>query len=396
MNSHIRSQSLFNMGTQRALYERPNGYVSKEFYISEHIEELKRKHNLDTIVRLDLGQNNDGCEIKVAQNFEKFILRKKTRYYIKNYPEFVCRDLRQKIAGLHGIDKDWILLSAGLDQMLIMISSTFLEMNDKVMVNTPSFFLFEEYSKRMGAVPVWLKLQEEDGFKWTDETFRQYVNILRRLNPKIVWLANPNNPTGVSIPEEMVQPIIDEAARNFSFIIIDEAYGEYIDPFNGVNSASKYLHEYHNLLVLRTFSKCYGLANLRVGYAMCNDPDIFEALKIHRPYYPITQFSYDIAAEAMEHMDYLERTRIDVVARKKFLTDSLKQVPKVKFVKSDTGIIMLKHEDYYADELIEKLEKDGIIVAKLDCYIEEKNRYVRVTLGTEKELTLLAYSLSLL
>ena len=89
-----------------------------------------------------------------------------------------------------------------------------------------------------------------------------------------------NNPTGQIISETMLKEIIDLAYSYNVFIVIDEAYGEYIDPFYGVNSTSKYLKDYSNLIVLRTFSKCYGLANLRIGYAMCNDSDIFDAMNI--------------------------------------------------------------------------------------------------------------------
>ncbi|MBN1500859.1 MAG: aminotransferase class I/II-fold pyridoxal phosphate-dependent enzyme [Spirochaetes bacterium] len=396
MNNHIRTKNFFNMGTQRALYEREDGYISKEFYISEHIESLVKKYNLNRIIRLDLGQNNDGCDISVAEKFEEFIKTHKTREYMKNYPEFVCRDLRQKIAYLHGIDKDWILLSAGLDQLINLIGSAFLELNDKVLINTPSFFLFEDYSKRMGAIPVRLKLAEVNNFRWTDLTFNSYMDILKKLSPKLIWIANPNNPTGVSIPEKYIRPIIQEASNHYCFVVFDEAYGEYIDPFMGVNSTSKYLNEFSNLIVLRTFSKAYGLANLRVSYAMLNDSDIFEALKLHRPYYPISQFSFDFAALAMDNIGYLEKMRIDIAIRKKFFLDSIRQMKKIQYIDSETSIMMIRHLDYTSDMLIERLEQDGIITSKIPGNTKIENNYIRISLGTEEELTLLAYTLSLI
>lgn len=396
MINHIRTQNLFNMGTQRALYERTRGYVSKEIYIQEHIDRIKKEYSLDRIVRLDLGQNNDGCDAGVVRNFGKLVSEDSVRGYIKNYPEVLCRTLRSRISELHGIDKDWILLSAGLDQMLIMISSAFLEINDRVIVNTPSFFLYEEYSKRMGAIPVWLKLHERDNYRWTSETLEQYVTVLKRLHPKLIWLANPNNPTGVAVPEESLKFIIEEASRHYAFIVVDEAYGEYTDPDNGVNSASKYLSKYSNLLVLRTFSKCYGLANLRVGYAMSRDPDIFEALRIHRPYYPITQFSFDLAAEAIEHLDFLEKTRKRVAERKRELYGILDEMPSVRYVPSDTGIIMMRHEDYSSDGLIGALERHGIIVAGVEGAEETAASSIRVTIGNTDEMSSFVEALSTL
>jgi histidinol-phosphate aminotransferase len=395
MKRMIKTNTFFNIGTQRALYERPDGYVSKEFYITEHISELKRKYGLETIYRLDLGQNNDGCDISVAEEFENMILTRNTRFYMKNYPEFVCRKLRNKIALIHGIDPEWIMLSAGLDQMIIMISSIFLELNDRVMINTPSFFLFEDYSKRMGGIPVTLPLKEEDGFRWTEDTFNEYLNILDKLRPKLIWLATPNNPTGIPIPDEMLERIVEEAANHYAFIVIDEAYGEYIDPFGTVRSASRFLRNYNNVIVLRTFSKGFGLANLRVAYAMLSDISILDALRLHRPYYPITQISFDYASLALDRFEYIEMVRQKNMIRKFYFLHLIRNNKKLKYIESETSVMMLRHLDYTAAEFIEHLEKQGIIVSKIPGNDNFADDYVRITLSHMDELEYFASILEL-
>lgn len=386
MINKIKTHTFFNHGTQRVLYEKEDGYVSKEFYISEHIEEIKSKYNLKNIIRLDLGQNNDGCDSIVAERVEKLFKKNNMRQYIKNYPEFVCRKIREKIANIHGIDLDWVYLSAGLDQMLNMIASSFLEYNDRILMNTPSFYLFEDYSKKMGGIPIRLPLKEEDNFRWTEETFDEYKSILDKLNPKLIWLANPNNPTGVSIPEYMLKKIIQEAANHYTFVVIDEAYGEYIDNLYEVNSASKYLKYYNNLIVLRTFSKCYGLANLRIAYAMINDEYIYRALKIHRPYYPITQFSFDSAYIALDRIEYLEAIRQKINIRKNYFRNLIKDIEDLEHIDTETSIMMMKHKKYNATTFIESLEKYGIIVARVPGDDKVSKEYIRVTLGKTSEL----------
>jgi histidinol-phosphate aminotransferase len=387
MNSkiNIKTQSFFNIGTQRALYEKVGGYISKEFYIQEYIRILKERYNLDNIYRFDLGQNNDGCTEEVAQRFKE-LSKDNIRQILKNYPEFICLNLREKIAKLHNLFPEWIQLAAGLEQMLAHIASSFLELNDRIMITSPTFYLFEEYSRRMGAVPITLHLREEDNFAWTSSTFDEYKKVLNHLNPKLIWIANPNNPSGVCTPPEMVADIVKEAADHYAFVVMDEAYGEYTDSDGSVISASTLLHEYNNLIVLRTFSKGYGLANLRVGYAMTSNDDILRALKIHRTYFPITQFSFDFAKIALDHLDYLKTVRHRVEDRKKYFLKKIKEFPHIIHMNSLTNVMMIRHIKLSANRLMDHLERHGIIVAKVPGEDPILKRYVRVTLGTKKEL----------
>ncbi|MDQ1355206.1 MAG: Aminotransferase class I/II-fold pyridoxal phosphate-dependent enzyme [Acidobacteriota bacterium] len=382
----VKTHTFFNPGTQRALYEKVGGYINKEFYIQEYIKILQAKYKLDRVYRFDLGQNNDGCAVEVEERFKELVEQKDIRQYIKNYPEFICRDLRRKIADLHQIQSDWVILSAGLDQMISMIAASFLSLNDRIMVTSPSFFLFEEYSIRRGAIPIYLQLNEEDGFNWTDDIYYEYRQVLRKLRPKLIWIANPNNPTGASIPGHFLKRIIEAAVNHYAFVILDEAYGEYVDGKDKINSTSSFLHEFQNLIVLRTFSKAYGLANLRVGYAMCSNENILGALKIHRGYFPITQFSYDLAGVALDNSGYLETVRRRVEKRKEFLIGEIERIPTISYVNTDTNIMMLKHHKFSGNDFINAVEKEGIIVAKVPGDSDTLKNYIRTTLGSEEEI----------
>lgn len=386
MKTRVKTPNFFNLGTQRALYEKVRGYINKEFYIKEYIRGLKEKHDLKKIYRFDLGQNNDGCADVVEQRVKKLVRQQNIRKYIKNYPDFVCRELREKIGGMHHINPNWSLLSAGLEQMISMIAGAFIELNDRILINSPSFFLFEEYSIRRGAIPIYLHLNEEDNFNWTDRIFYDYRQILRKLSPKLIWIANPNNPTGVSIPPKLIKRIVSTAADNYSFVILDEAYGEYIDTDLKLNSSSTLLKEFDNLMVLRTFSKAYGLANLRVGYVMCSNEDIIRALKIHRVNFPITQLSYDLASVALDNREYLHGVREKVDKRKKYFTAELDKISHIGYIPSDANIMMLKHKRRSGNDFSNALEKRGIIVARVPAESELLKKYIRVTLGSEEEL----------
>lgn len=381
----IDTSTFFNLGTQRALYEKVDGYIKKEVYMSDHVKEIERKYKPARIVRMDLGQNNDGCDVGILELLEDRLLKENKRHYLKNYPEFVCRELREKVAGLHNINPDWIFLSAGLEQTIMMIASTFLDLNDKFLINNPSFFLFEEYSKRMGAVAIRLNLYEEEDFDWTRRVFDEYTKILNMLRPKLIWIANPNNPTGREIRKDFIRDIIKEARDHYAFVVVDEAYGQYIDPPGGVNSASEFLNEFNNLIVLRTFSKAYGLANVRVGFAMCSDTDILNALRIHKTNFPISQLSFDLADAALQRLDYLNTVRKNVLKRKNYLISEFNTIPDIEFIDTNTNIMMISLKKYTAYDFALKLEQHGVITAPVPGDSEASDKYIRITLSTEDE-----------
>jgi histidinol-phosphate aminotransferase len=392
MTGKISTHRFFNSGTQRALYEKTDGYIDREQRQETRVEKIRKKYGIESVLRMDLGQNNDGCDISILSRMEEEVFNRNKRHYIKNYPDFRCLALRQKIGRLHSIPASWVLLSAGLEQMLSMIAHAFLERDDRVLVTFPTFFLFEEYSKRMGGNPIELPLLEEDGFDWTRRTVETYKDIIEKLHPKLIWIANPNNPTGKVLAPEWREEIVRVAKDNFAFIVMDEAYGEYTDPPGGVSSASRLLRKYSNLMVLRSFSKAYGLANLRVGYAMVNNEDIMKALAIHRPYYPITQFSYDIAGFALDRIGYLDEVRQVARSRLAYLKGLLAEDRRARIIDSDSSIVMIGREGLSSGSVVERLAKDGILVSRIAGRDGAARRYVRITLGSERDLDRLATS----
>ena len=381
----IQTSRFFNLGTQRALYERVEGYVVKEERTAHKADLLKKEQSSTPIVRLDLGQNPDGCDPALIEHIEKQLSSPDAMGYIQNYPDLNWLPLRERIGALHGVPAKWVLLSAGLDQLLSMISASFFEMNDRFLMNSPSFFLFDEYSRRMGAIPVTIDLRAEDNFDWTESTLDDFRSAVDKLHPKLVWIANPNNPTGRVIPPDMLEEIIRIAAEYYVFVVVDEAYGEYTDPSGGVLSSSKLLPAYHNLIVLRTFSKAYGLASLRVAYALTCESEIAGALNLHRPYYPITGLSYEMACRALDRIDYLDTVRARAAERRQNLQSRLADLEQIRWIESATGTMMVGHKGMRAHELKHRLEAQGIFVASVPGDGVAAQHYVRITIGRAEE-----------
>jgi histidinol-phosphate aminotransferase len=379
----IKTIKSFNQFTRNSLLEKVNGYVNKSKSLEAEILRLKRKHNLKKIYRFDLGENIDGFSPKINEFLENLYKNEVLFSKIHQYPDITHLSLRERLGAIFNVPRQNIVLSTGSDSILDLITRVFYEYKDIYLMPVPGFFLFESYSERMGATPLFLQLEEKDNFAWTNRTFNKLLDLIIKFRPKIIWLSNPNNPTGQVIPDEDLHEIIKIAYSYNVFVVIDEAYHEFIG--NPKDSAVKFTKKYNNLMVLRTFSKALGLAGLRLGYLICSNNDIIEALLLHRHHFPITQLSLNIARIATKDMVFIDKTRENTKKRRDILFKDLDTLPTFKYIPSSTNIFMLKNNLLTASELDKKFKRHGIITSQLNITGIAPNDYLRVTLRTEEE-----------
>lgn len=373
----------FNQFTRHALLEKVEGYVSKSKSLEEEIYRLKKQYDLQKIYRFDLGENVDGFP-SIVNDFVKILYSNKILISrLNQYPEITHTSLRERLGAIFKVPRQNIVISAGLDSILDLISRVFFEYKDVFLMPVPGFFLFESYSERMGASPIFLQLNEEDDFRWTHPIFEKCKELIVRFRPKIIWLSNPNNPTGQVIPDEMLEQIIELADAYNIFVVVDEAYHEFIG--DAGESAARLTHKYSNLMVLRTFSKAFGLAGIRLGYLICSDQEVIEALLLHRHHFPITQLSLNIAQLATKDVDFIKNTRLITHQRSNILFKKLEELPTFKFVPSKTNIFMLKNKHLTALELDKLFKKRGIIASHLNITGIVKDDYLRITVRTEED-----------
>jgi histidinol-phosphate aminotransferase len=385
MNRNIATHRFFTQQTQRAFYERVDGYISQEEGFVDRYERIRQQSGVGDLVRLDLGQNRRGCAPEVREFWRALRSTEAPWNYLSAYPEIQGMELQGAIAGLHGVRPEWIQFSAGLEQMISMIAATFLENRDRFLVTDPGFFLFDEDSRRNGGIPLVLPLDEEGDFAWNERTLAEYEKVLQRLQPKLIWIANPNNPTGRHMDPTWVERLVALAEENLALIVIDEAYGEYADPDHGVLSASALVGSYRNLIVLRSFSKAYGLAGIRVGYAMTSNREVATALRMHRTNYPISRTSFELAREALRHQQYLADVRREVAEQRAFLLQELEDCRRVHWTVSEASIAMLRVQGLTADTVLERLERAGILASAIGGEGVAGQHYIRVNQGTPAE-----------
>ena len=315
-------------------------------------------------------------KIKLNANEAPFNLNIGSFTEINRYPEAkLITSIRSELASFLQVNEEQIFLSRGSGEGIDLLCRVFCDARkDAVAVSSPSFSLYENYARIQGADVYTYEAQESDGF---------YVNpgqLLAHMPPstKIIFLCSPNNPTGQSIKESDLLYLLDRT-QGSCMVLIDEAYVEFSDQ----ESVTRLLGAYPNLIVLRTFSKAWSLAGLRMGCILAHPQLIAFLDKIKAP--------YAFSSPSLEtFLDYLKGKPDDklrgfishVKSERLRLTQQLRTLPLIqKVFPSDANFIMCKVDD--ASKIEEYLGKKGILVRLVG------SKYLRLTIGTREENLLL-------
>jgi len=316
--------------------------------------------------------------IKLDANESPFDLPKSVRSVLaeeilgglrfNRYPDSDSYSLREKLAHTLALNTNQLMVGTGSDELLQIIINAFISKNDAVLCPYPSFGMYAIFTRIAGGVPIDVPLDEE--FAYNVDRFSCYIEDYK---PKIVFLCSPNNPTGNVISKKEVLQILK--VYN-GIVVLDEAYVE----FSGT-SLIRELIEYPNVIVLRTFSKAYGLAGLRVGYlAACKE--LTEDLYRVKPPYNISFFSQRAACIMLDHVDLVNKCVTDIISAREKMFQSFDGIDGIKPYPSKANFILAKFKD--AISVYDKLLQNGVLVRNFqnnhllrDC--------LRITAGEKHE-----------
>lgn len=382
----MTARRLLNPNTIQALTVETEDYVSKDTDEFELIEKLKRDNGLQHVYRFDIGKNSDGYSDLIDGVLELSKIAEICRQNLADYPDNHYHLLRGRLAELHDLDPECFVLSAGLESMIDHISRAFLQNGDCFLIPVPNFSVFADFSIRVGASPVYLPLAPEENFQWTDGTISALKDLIRARGPKLLWISNPVNPTGQSLPLAWMETLSAACASQGTAVVVDEAYGEYTDTDQEVISASRLTEKYPNLMVLRTFSKVHALPSLRVGYLMCADRDILNAVSLYRPMFPFSWFSLFLANIASLDEEHVQAGRHKLRTRRKRLYRQLDTLKTFSYLHSRTNTLMLRNARLSANVLWQRLAKQGFLTANLNRVngIKGEN-FLRMTICSQEE-----------
>ena len=244
------------------------------------------------IIKLSANESALGMSSRV----KKVMSNKKLKFF--RYPDGKSKELRNQIAKKFKCNKDRIICGAGSDEVIQMLCQLFLKPKDDVIVPQFSFLMYRIYAKIVGANVVFAK---EIKFKASVEEIIKKVSK----KTKIVFLANPNNPTGTYLTKfELIE--LRKKLRKNILLVVDDAYAEYMKN-SDYKSGLDLFRNKHNVFILRTFSKIYGLSSLRIGWGY-GSKKIIDALNIIKPPFNVNEVAQKAAVESLKDNKFITKS----------------------------------------------------------------------------------------
>lgn len=337
----------------------------KPYKPGRSIEEAKRLYGLDDVVKLASNENPYGC----APSVKEFIASTVLQHEI--YPDGYAERLRKKVADKHGVGENALLFGNGSDEIVSIISRSLLHKGTNSIMPTPSFPQYAHNVRVEGAEAREIALVEGqhdlEGFlKAIDE------------NTSVIWICNPNNPTGNLIPSAELEAFLEKVPKGI-LVVLDEAYFEYITDPAHIDSVN-WLEKFPNILILRTFSKAFGLAAFRVGYAIGHPDVVTELNKVRNPFNN-NSLALAVAEKALDDEAFVEHCRT-LNGEQRLRFEQYAADRKLDIFDSETNFILIE-VPIDADEASEALLQRGYIVRSGNAL--GTPGYVRVTIGSDEQ-----------
>jgi histidinol-phosphate aminotransferase len=339
-------------------------------------EEVQRELGLERVVKLASNEGQFGPFPSALAAIERLAPE------LNRYPDGGAYRLTNRLAEKHGVAPEQIALGAGADGVIMHLSLAALDPGDEIVCGWPSFPSYVLDAIKMGAEPKRVPLLDD---RYDLENLLAAVTS----RTKIVYVCNPNNPTGTMVGRAELDAYFEDVPEHV-LTVLDEAYFEYVDHPDYPDGIEEYLKRGRRVLVLRTFSKIYGLAGLRVGYGV-GPADVVEAIGKVRNAFDINQTAQDAALASLGHEDDLARRRRLTAEGRLQLVEACARLgltvagpPVANFVYVEVG------ED--SRPVFEALLREGVIVRPLAPF--GAAGAVRITVGTEEENDLFAAALA--
>lgn len=329
------------------------------------ISQVKREFGLTDIVKMASNENPLGCSPKAVQAIADLL----GGYNM--YPDPAAHELRQKLAKKHNVDFDQVFCGAGSDLLIRIICSALINSGDESIIGEVTFLRYADSTTIMGGKVVNVPMKDNA------LDIKAMVDAITP-RTKIIWFCNPNNPTGTMFTEKEFKDALKRIPENV-VIVMDEAYYEFVTDKDYPDSLS-YLPDYPNLVILRTFSKAFGLAGLRVGYGICCSELARYFNAITGPF-DVNLVAQTAAAAALDDFEFLKRTQETNLAGREYLYREFEGMG-LPFIKTQTNFMMVNvlTED---TKVFNELLRRGIIV-KSGTSLNLPG-YLRVSIGTMEE-----------
>lgn len=333
------------------------------FYVNDNIKKLKRiksKEDRSGYLRLDMNENPEG----LPKDFVDSVLAKINSRVISMYPQ--KNELIDLLAKENEVESWNITITNGSDEAIRLILETFGENNKNIVTVSPSFEMYDVYSKMFGINNI--KISYDENLNIDVNTVVESIDD----NTRIVVILNPNSPIGNVFSAKDMMDILDKAQKCNSIVVIDEAYYGFAE-----KSFEKFIKKYNNVLCLRTFSKLYSIAGLRIGYIIGNE-ELIQYIENAESTYNVNSIGILFAEEILKNKELKNRLIETEKLGHKYAVEQLKN--NNYQIYSAYGNYILFKSKLSPYEVANKLQKSGILVKTYRNGV--LSEYIRITTGS--------------
>ena len=319
---------------------------------------------------IDVKLNQNESPFDLPEELKQELLEIYEQVEVNRYPSEQPERLRRALAEHDGVDPERIIVGNGSNEITYTFGLAFLDPGDPVILPRPMFALYEKVARLQEADLTSVPPRDDLGFD-----AEALATAVAETEAALTVLATPNNPTGLAMTLDEIERVV---AASPGFVVVDEAYVE----FNPEGTAAELLDRHPNVIVLRTLSKAFGLAGIRLGYLIAHPAVVQELMKARLPFM-VDRFAEQTALAVLNRSGLIEDRAQRMQASIRDLTDALQAMEGVEVVPSQANFVIFT-TSLPADVLQDRLADRGVLVRNMGGYPELEG-YLRVSAGTEAE-----------
>lgn len=345
---------------------RPTVFNCHEYQAGKTIEEVKKELGLKHIAKLSSNENPYGPSPKVFEAIQSELPN------LSMYPERSFIDLLEAIAEANGVEVDNIVVGHGSETIIQIIPQLFINQGEEVILAEATYGRHAEASMLMGAKLVEVPMKN---FRFDLEAMADAITD----KTKLIWICNPNNPTGSIVKGYELSKFLARVPDDV-IVVFDEAYQEYVDDPDYISGLEFLKKGYQNVVVLKTFSKAYGMAGIRLGYGIV-DSEIKHLLDTVKEPFNLGRIPIVTGPAAIRDKEWLKKCVEDTLKEKQYFYDEFFALG-FEIVPSCANFVLVDVKQD-AQDLFERLMRKGVLVRPATGW--GYSTHIRVTMGTHQD-----------
>jgi histidinol-phosphate aminotransferase len=338
----------------------------KKYVPGKSVKEAQAELGIKDMIKLASNENASGASPSSVRSVREMADQ------IHIYPDSQSLEIRSRLAEHLGVQPREITTGNGADGVIYNLGMAVIDQGDEIIFPRITFPIYETISRVMRGVPVYSQMKDL-GIDLAD--MRRKVSD----RTKVIFLCNPNNPTGDALPPEQVNAFL-KGVPNHVLVVLDEAYIDFTEEDARLDSVALFRKGMSNLFILRSFSKIYGLAGLRFGYGI-GDSHLIALINLIKPPFDVSILAEQAAIEALSDQEFAHHTVEDCSAEKRYFYEQLDALG-LDYVRSHTNFVLIE-VGRDARQLFRVLMGQGVIVRAATLY--NLPTHIRVTVGQHTE-----------